>query len=84
MERLIVLLVRRRYGGPARSWLIASALVFGWRGVRRVFRPRPLVEQIPIGRGTHLTVDHLPISHKRQIRQLRRARRAARRSASSA
>ncbi len=80
MERLIVWLVRRRFGGPARSWLLTSALIFGWRGFRRMLRPRPLVEQIPIGRGTHLTVDHLPITHKRQIRQFRRERRAARRA----
>ena len=80
MERLIVWAVGRRFGGPASSWLIASAALLTWRGVRRLARPRPLVERIPVGRGAHITIDHLPISHKGQIRQQRRARRSARRA----
>jgi hypothetical protein len=81
IQRLVVWLLRRYLGGPARSWVLTSAVVLGWRALRRVTGRRPVVERIRIAGGDHLTVDQLAISHKRQMRQLRAERRRAARAA---
>lgn len=78
MQRLLMWYLGRRYGGVGRSWLLSSALILGWQAVRRVTRPKPVVEVIPIGTGHRVIIDQLSISHRRQIRQ-EKARRRARR-----
>jgi hypothetical protein len=81
IRRLAIWSLRQYFGGPARSWVLTSALVVGYRAIRAVTGRRPLVEVIEIKKGDHFTVDHLAVSHRRQIkteRAQRRARRAGR------
>jgi hypothetical protein len=49
------------------------------RLVRRATGRRPLIETLSVAPGQTVVIEHLEISHKRQIKDMRRSRRLARR-----
>ena len=81
LQRLLLWGVRAYIRGPARSWLYTSAALWALRFVRRATGRRPVVETLAVAPGQTVLIEHLEISHKRQIKELKRSRRLARRLA---
>ena len=79
LRRLLVWTIRSYVRGPGRSWLYTTAALGLVRLVRRVVGRRPVVETLSVSPGQHLTVDHLQVSHRTQIKDEKRDRRRARR-----
>ncbi|MEM7322823.1 MAG: hypothetical protein AAF531_07040 [Actinomycetota bacterium] len=80
-RRLLVWAVRSYIGGPARSWVFTSAALLAVRLVRSVTGSRELIDLSSVKPGDTLTIEHLPISHRRQIRDIRRSKRQERKAA---
>jgi hypothetical protein len=83
LARVARLLVLRFAGSPARAALYLS----GFTALRRVLGAKPVVESVRVRPGERFVIEHLDVSHARQIKQLkheekqaRRARRAARKA----
>jgi len=79
MTRLISFLVRRYLGGPGRSWLFSSLALLGYRSVRSLVGRREVIDVGSIGKGSKIVIEHLPISHKSQIKAAKQERKAERR-----
>ncbi|MDH5289558.1 MAG: hypothetical protein OEY41_06130 [Acidimicrobiia bacterium] len=81
MRRLFGLwAVRRLLGGGGRAWMITWGGLVGFRLARRVVGAQPRIERLELKPGQHLTLDQLPISHRRQIKQFKAADRSARKA----
>jgi hypothetical protein len=81
LQRILVWSVRAYVRGPARSWLYTTAALWTLRLVRRSIGRRPVVETLSIAPGQTVVIEHLEISHKRQMKEMKRSRRLARRLA---
>jgi len=79
LQRLLVWAVRSYVRGPGRSWVYTSLALWMVRLVRRVTGRRPVVERLSVSPGQNLTIDHLQVSHRSQIKDEKRAKRQARR-----
>ncbi len=79
LQRLLVWMVRTYIRGPGRSWIYTSLALWLVRLVRRVTGRRPVVETLTVSPGQNLTIDHLQVTHRTQIRDEKRARRRLRR-----
>jgi hypothetical protein len=84
LRRLLLWGVRSYVGGPARSWVFTSAAMLLFRLVRSTTGRREIVDLSSVKPGQKIVIEHLPISHRRQIRDFRRAKRADRRAAKRA
>lgn len=80
-RRILVWAVRSYVGGPARSWVFTSGALLAIRVVRSVTGRREIVDLSSVKPGQTLIIEHLPISHKRQMRDLRHEKKAQRRVA---
>lgn len=80
-RRLLIWAVRSYIGGPAKSWVFTSAAVLAVRFAKSVTGRRELIDLSSVKPGDTLIIEHLPISHKRQIRDFRREKRTNRRAA---
>lgn len=79
-RRLILMAVRSYIGGPAKSWVFTTLALMAVRLIRRVGGRREIIELSPIKPGQTIVIEHLPISHKRQMKDFKQAKRQARRS----
>lgn len=84
LRRVLIWGVRSYVGGPAKSWVFTSAALGLYRLVRSVRGRREIVDLSSIKPGQKIVIEHLPISHKKQIREFRRTGRAERRAAKRA
>lgn len=87
LKRLVIMAVRSYIGGPAKSWVFTSGAMLAIRMVRSVTGRRELIDISDVKPGQTLLIEHLPISHKRQIKDIKRSKRQerkARRKATSA
>jgi hypothetical protein len=75
LRRFVVLALSRYLGSTAKALALLSAYTMGRRMVGKVVGRQPRVERLAVNVGDHIVIDHLPISHKRQIRQFKAARR---------
>lgn len=75
---LRLLLIRSMGPGRATAFLAATGLA------RRVMKQRESVFTQRLGPGEQLLVEHLTITHRRQLKQLKREEKRARRSARAA
>lgn len=82
--RLILWAVRRYFGGPAKSWVLTTAILMVVRLVRSVVGRRELVDLSSVKPGETMLIEHLPISHRRQMKDLKKEKRATRRSRKAA
>ena len=78
LQRFLVWAVRSYMRGPGRSWVYTSLALWLLRIVRRVTGRRPVVERLSVSPGQNLTIDHLQVTHRTQIKEEKRARRRAR------
>lgn len=79
LQRFLVWAVRSYVRGPGRSWVYTSLALWMLRLVRRVTGRRPVVERLQVSPGQNITIDHLQVSHRTQIKDEKRARRRSRR-----
>ncbi len=82
--RLVLWAVRKYFGGPAKSWVLTTALVMVVRLVRSVTGRRELVDLSSVKPGETMIVEHLPISHRRQIKDIKKEKRATKRARKAA
>lgn len=75
MQRIIFWLVRRYIGAPGRSWVFTAAAALLMRLVRSTVGRRQTLDLSDVKPGDKVVIEHLPISHKQQIRQFRRERK---------
>lgn len=78
-QRLLLWGVRSYIRGPARSWVYTTAALWAFRFVRKATGRRPVVETLSVAPGQTVVIEHLEISHRRQIADMKRSRRLARR-----
>lgn len=83
-RRLLVWGLRSYVGGPAKSWIFTSAALGLLRLVRSTTGRREIVDLSSVKPGQKIVIEHLPISHRRQMRDFRRTKRAERRAARKA
>ena len=77
LQRVLVWIVRTYIRGPGRSWIYTSLALWMLRLVKRVTGPHAVVERLQVYPGQHLTIDHLEISHRAQIKDEKRKRRSS-------
>ncbi len=82
--RLVLWALRRYFGGPAKSWVFTTAVVMVARMVRSVVGRRELVDLSSMKPGQTMIVEHLPISHRRQIKDIKKEKRATKRARKAA
>ncbi len=75
LQRLLTWGIRAYVKGPGRSWVYTSLALLGFRLIRRVVGRRPITETLSVKPGQSFTVEHLQISHRKQIRDIKRERR---------
>lgn len=80
-RRLLIWAVRAYIGGPAKSWVFTSGALLAVRLVRSTTGRRELIDLSSIKPGETMMIEHLPISHKKQIKEIKQSKRQARRSA---
>lgn len=83
-RRLLIWAVRSYIGGPAKSWVFTSGALMAVRFVRSVTGRRELIDLSSVKPGDSLTIEHLPISHKRQIKEIKQSKRQERKAAKRA
>ncbi len=83
-RRLVIWAMRSYVGGPAKSWVFTSAAVLALRLVRSVGGRRELIDLSSVKPGETMIVEHLPVSHKRQIKDMKKEKRQAKRAAKKA
>lgn len=79
-RRLLIWGLRSYIGGPAKSWVFTSAALVLMRVVKSASGRRELVDLASIKPGDTVVIEHLPISHKRQIKEMKKEKRAQRRA----
>lgn len=79
LARVIRLMLLRSVG-PGK----AAAYVAVYSAVRKFLKSRETVVDERLRPGEHLVIEHLEISHKRQVKQLKREEKRARRAARKA
>ncbi len=82
-NRLFRLAVAAYTRSPARSWLITTVATALFRLVRRTTGRREVIDVSSIKPGEMIIIEHLPVTHKEQIKEQKRRRRRRRRSGSS-
>lgn len=80
-QRLLIWGVRRYVGGSSRSWVFASLALLLVRLVRSTTGRREVVDVGSIKPGDKIVIEHLPISHGRQIKQMKAEQHAASKAA---
>lgn len=78
--RLLLWAVRSYFGGPAKSWVLTSVAMLVFRAAKSVVGRRELIDLSSVKPGDTLMIEHLPISHKRQIKEIKKDKRQARKA----
>ena len=78
-RRLAMWGIRAYIGGPAKSWVFTSAALLAIRLVKSVGGRKELIDLSSTKPGDTILIEHLPISHKRQIKQMKKEKRALKR-----
>lgn len=69
---------------PARSWLITTVATVLYRMVHKTVGRREVIDVSSIKPGEMIIIEHLPVTHKEQIKEEKRRRRRFRRSRATA
>lgn len=78
-SRLFQLGLRAYTRSPARSWLITSVATVLYRMVKKTTGRREVIDVSSIKPGEMIIIEHLPVTHKEQIKEEKRRRRLRRR-----
>lgn len=80
-ERLLALGVRLLVKGPAKSWIYTSAALALIRSVQKKTGRQQTVDLSRTKPGDRILIEHLPITHKEQMKQFAAEDKAAKRAA---
>jgi len=75
--RAVLWSIRRYVKGPGRSWIYTMLATWGWRQVKKRTAKTALIDTQSLKPGTRLMIEHLPVSHRKQIKAEKRAGKAA-------
>lgn len=78
LRRLFQLAVTTYTRSPARSWLITTVATVLYRMVQKTVGRREVIDVSSIKPGEMIIIEHLPVSHKEQIKEQKRRRRRRR------
>ncbi len=81
LKRAVTWAVRSYVGGPARSWVFSSVALGLIRLVTKTTGRREVVDLSSIKPGQKVVIEHLDISHKKQIKQIKKDKKRAKREA---
>ncbi len=76
--------VRRYIGGPGRSWLFTTLAMLGMRAAKSMTGRRELIDVSDVKPGQRLVIEHLPVSHKKQIKSIKGDKKVAAKSEKAA
>lgn len=82
-RRLFQLAIGAYTRSPARSWLITTMATVLYRMVQRTVGRREVIDVSSIKPGEMVIIEHLPVTHKQQIKEEKRRRRRRRSRATS-
>ncbi|MDH4276681.1 MAG: hypothetical protein OEW83_01220 [Acidimicrobiia bacterium] len=82
--RLFQLALRAYTRSPSRSWLITMVATVLYRMVHKTVGRREVIDVSSIKPGETIIIEHLPVTHKEQIKEEKRRRRRLRRSRAGA
>lgn len=74
-NRLFRLAVASYARSPTRSWLITTVATVLYRMVRKTVGRREVIDVSSIKPGEMIIIEHLPVTHKEQIKEQKRRRR---------
>ncbi len=80
MRRLVQMGLNYYLKSPARSWVISTVATVLFRMVRKTVGRRELIDVSSIKPGEMIVIEHLPVSHKQQIKDERKAKKRAKRA----
>ncbi len=69
LQRLLTFGVSKVVGGPARSWVFTSGAMALWRFISSQTGRRETIDLSNTKPGDKILIEHLPITHKQQIKQ---------------
>jgi hypothetical protein len=75
LRRLALSGAQRYFGGPGKSWVITSGILLFWRGVTSMTGRRETLDLSNTKPGDKIVIEHLPITHKTQIRQFKKEKK---------
>ena len=78
LKRLALRAVQSYIGGPAKSWIFTSGAMLAYRLVKSVTGRRELIDLSSVKPGETWLIEHLEVSHKKQIKEMKRSKRQAR------
>ncbi|MDH3293025.1 MAG: hypothetical protein OER95_01735 [Acidimicrobiia bacterium] len=78
--RLFQFALSRYVRSPARSWVITAVATLLLRLVRSTVGRRELIDVSNIKPGEMIIIEHLPVTHKQQMKNEKKAKRQARRA----
>jgi len=83
-RRLFQLAISAYTRSPGRSWLITTVVTMLYRMVSKTMGRHEVIDVSSIKPGEMVIIEHLPVTHKQQIKEEKRTRRRRRRRSKSA
>ena len=80
-SRLFQLGLRAYTRSATRSWLITAVVTMLYRLAQKTMGRREVIDVSSIKPGEMIIIEHLPVTHKEQIKEEKRKRRLRRRGA---
>ncbi len=76
LKRLITFGIQRSVNGPAKSWIFTSGAMVLMRLVSSQTGRRELIDLSNTKPGDKILIEHLPITHKQQVKEMKVAGKA--------
>lgn len=73
LSKVATFAVRRFINGPAKSWVFTSGAMMLMNVVKKQTGRRETLDLSSLKAGDKVVIEHLPITHKEQIKQFKRA-----------
>ncbi len=84
LKRLITFGIQRSVNGPAKSWVFTSGAMLLMRLVSAQTGRREMIDLSNTKPGDKILIEHLPITHKQQIKEAKVAGKAEKKSVKAA
>lgn len=76
LKKIVTFGVQRALGGTNKSWVFSSGALLVLRAVRSVVGKRETIDLSNTKPGDKILIEHLPITHKQQMKQFKSAERS--------
>lgn len=71
-KRLALAGAQRYFGGSGKSWVVTSGIMVFWRAISSMTGRRETLDLSNTKPGDMIVIEHLPITHKAQIKQFKK------------